>query len=86
MLGGKPENPEKNPRSKLRERINNKLNSHVTPSPGIEPEIAVVRRERLAATPPMLPRNIPNHENFSVKILCLRYEGESLVTSFSMNL
>jgi hypothetical protein len=32
-----------------RERIN-KLNSHVTPSPVIEPEIAVVRGERLAAT------------------------------------
>jgi hypothetical protein len=37
-----------------RERIN-KLNSHVTPSSGIEPEIAVVRGERLASTPPMLP-------------------------------
>jgi hypothetical protein len=37
---------------KARERIN-KLNSHVTPSMGIEPEIAVVRGERLAATPPM---------------------------------
>jgi hypothetical protein len=36
-----------------RERTNNKLNSHVTPSPGIEPEIAVERGERLAATPPM---------------------------------
>jgi hypothetical protein len=30
-----------------RERINNKLNSHVTPSPGIEPEITVVRGKRL---------------------------------------
>jgi hypothetical protein len=37
-----------------RERINNKLNSHMTPSPGIEPEITVVRGERLAAAPPML--------------------------------
>jgi hypothetical protein len=38
-----------------RERVNNKLNSHVMPRPGIEPEIAVVRGERLATTPPMLP-------------------------------
>jgi hypothetical protein len=38
-----------------RERINNKLNSHVMPSPGIEPEITVVRGERLATKPPMLP-------------------------------
>ena len=34
--GGKPENPEKNPRSKA--RTNNKLNPHMTPGPGIEPE------------------------------------------------
>jgi hypothetical protein len=40
-----------------RERINHKLNSHMTPSPGIEPEIAVVRGERVAATPPMLPHH-----------------------------
>jgi hypothetical protein len=39
---------------KIRERINTKLNSHVTPSPGIEPKTAVVRGERLAVTPPML--------------------------------
>jgi hypothetical protein len=31
-----------------KERIDNKLNSHVTPSLGIKPEIAVVRGERLA--------------------------------------
>jgi hypothetical protein len=39
-----------------RERINNKLNSHVMPSLGIriEPEITVVRGECLATTPPML--------------------------------
>jgi hypothetical protein len=40
---------------KARERINNKLNSHVTLSPGIEHEIAVVRGKHLAAMPPMLP-------------------------------
>jgi hypothetical protein len=34
---------------KTRERINNKLNSHMTLSPGIEPEITVVRGECLAA-------------------------------------
>jgi hypothetical protein len=28
----------------------------MTESPGIEPEIAVVRGERLAAMPPMLPK------------------------------
>jgi hypothetical protein len=33
------------------ERINNKLNSHDI-KPGIEPEITVVRGERLVATPP----------------------------------
>jgi hypothetical protein len=52
--GGKPENPEKNPRGKgENQQINNKLNSHMTPNPGIEPEITVVRGERLAATPPI---------------------------------
>jgi hypothetical protein len=29
-----------------RERINNKLNSHMPPSPGIEPRATVVRGER----------------------------------------
>jgi hypothetical protein len=38
-----------------RERINNKLDSHVMPSPGIEPEFTVVRGGPLAATPPVLP-------------------------------
>jgi hypothetical protein len=41
-----------------RERIDNKLNSHVMASPGIETEIAVVGGERLAATPPMLPKRM----------------------------
>jgi hypothetical protein len=53
--GGKPELRTLGKSLEARERINNKLNSHVTPSTGIEPEIAVVRGERLAATPPMLP-------------------------------
>jgi hypothetical protein len=55
--GEKQENPEKNRRKTLeaRERINNKPNSHMTASPGIEPKITVVRGERLATTPPMLP-------------------------------
>jgi hypothetical protein len=34
-----------------RERINNKPNSHMTPSPGIKPEVTVVRGERLTSTP-----------------------------------
>jgi hypothetical protein len=38
--GEKPENPEKT--LEARERTNNKLNSHMTPSPGIEHEITVV--------------------------------------------
>jgi hypothetical protein len=42
--GGKPENPEKNVEE--RERINNKLNSHTTPNPGIELAATVVRSER----------------------------------------
>ena len=33
--GGKPENLEKNPRSKV--RTNNKLSPHMMPGPGIEP-------------------------------------------------
>ena len=33
--GGKPKNPEKNPRSKA--RTNNKLNPLMTPGPGYEP-------------------------------------------------
>ena len=35
--GGKPEYPEKNPRSSPETRTNNKLNPHMTPRPGIEP-------------------------------------------------
>jgi hypothetical protein len=46
-------NPEKNPRSKGANQQQTQLTC-VT-NPGIEPEIAVVRGERLAATPPMLP-------------------------------
>jgi hypothetical protein len=55
IFAEKPENLEKT--LEARERINNELNSHVTASPGIEPEIAVVRGERLAAMPPMLPKS-----------------------------
>jgi hypothetical protein len=51
--GGKPENPEKNPRSKGENQQQTQLTW--TPSLGIEPEITVVRGEHLAATPPMLP-------------------------------
>jgi hypothetical protein len=43
MEGGKLENPEKNPQSK--ERINNKLNSHMTQS-GSRTWVTVVRGER----------------------------------------
>jgi hypothetical protein len=35
--GGKPENPEKNPRSKGRRESTTKLNSHEVPEPRIEP-------------------------------------------------
>jgi hypothetical protein len=41
MEGGKPENPEKNPR---RERINNKLNSYMTPNPESNPGHSGERR------------------------------------------
>jgi hypothetical protein len=47
---------EKNPRSKGENQ--QKLNSHMTPSPRIEPEITMVRGERLAATPPMIPKQV----------------------------
>jgi hypothetical protein len=50
-----------------RERINNKLNSHMTLGLGIEPEITVVRGKRLAATPPMLP--IINNKPLHVAVL-----------------
>jgi hypothetical protein len=54
-----------------RERINNKLNSHVMPSPRIEPKIAVVRGEQLAAMPPMVPIRIKKtlSENILVSAL-----------------
>ena len=46
VKGGKPENPEKNPRR----GTNNKLNPHVTPGPGIEP--GPQQWEASALTPP----------------------------------
>jgi hypothetical protein len=52
---------------KARERINNKLNSHMTAGPGIEPEIKVVRGERLAATPPMHP--VHRHFGVFIKVI-----------------
>jgi hypothetical protein len=54
LIFAEGENPEKKT-LEAREKINNKLNSRMTPSTGIEPEITVVRGERLAAMPPMLP-------------------------------
>jgi hypothetical protein len=56
-----------------RERINNKLNSHMTPSTGIEsgnePEITVVRSKRLAATPPMRPMYMEKPTKVKSKIM-----------------
>jgi hypothetical protein len=49
-----------------RERINNKLNSNMMLSQGIEPEITVVRGEHLAATPPMLPINVASSTYLSL--------------------
>jgi hypothetical protein len=52
--GGKPRTWRKT--LEARERLNNKLNSHVMASPGIGPQITVVRSEHLAAMPPMIPK------------------------------
>ena len=51
--GGKPENSEKNPRSK--ERTNNKLDPHVTAGPGIKPG-PQWREARALTTAPSLLR------------------------------
>ena len=51
--GGKPENPEKNPRGKA--RTNNKLNPHVTPGPGIEPGTHWWEVSALNTAPPLQP-------------------------------
>ena len=53
--GGKPENLEKNPRS--RARINHKLNPHVTPGPGIEPGPQWWEASSLTTAPFLLPIN-----------------------------
>ena len=49
--GGKPENPEKNPRS----RTNNKLNPHMTPGPGIKPGPHWLEASALTTAPSLLP-------------------------------
>ena len=47
MEGGKPENPEKNPRGTGEKNTSNKLNSHmILPKPGLEPGIIEVRGQR----------------------------------------
>ena len=51
--GEKPEEPEKNPRSKA--RTNNKLNPHMTPGPGIEPGTHWWEASALTTAPPLLP-------------------------------
>ena len=53
--GGKPENPEKNPRSKA--RTNNKLNPHMTPGPGIEPGTHWWEASALTTAPTLLPHH-----------------------------
>ena len=50
--GGKPESPEKNPRSKGEN--NNKLNPHMTPGPGIEPGTHWWEASALTTAPPLL--------------------------------
>jgi hypothetical protein len=51
--GGKPKNPEKNPRSKGENQQQTQL--HMTPSPGIEPGSQWREASGHTATPPMLP-------------------------------
>ena len=52
--GGKPENPEKT--FGARTRTNNKLNPHMTPSPGIEPGPHWWEASALTTAPPLLPK------------------------------
>jgi hypothetical protein len=54
--GEKSENPEKNPRIKGDNQQQTQLTYAM--SPGIEPEITLVRGECLASTPLMLPINL----------------------------
>jgi len=51
--GGKPENPEKTLGG--RARTNNKLNTHMTPGPGIEPGTHRWEASALITAPPLLP-------------------------------
>ena len=50
---GKPENPEKTPGAGM--RTNNKLNPHMTPSPGIEPGPHWWEESALTTAPSLLP-------------------------------
>ena len=52
MEGGKPEFPEKTLRA--RTRTNNKLNPHMTPGPGIEPEPHWWKENALTTAPSLL--------------------------------
>ena len=51
--GGKPQNPEKT--LGARTRTNNKLNPHMTPSPGIEPGPHWWEASALTKAPPLPP-------------------------------
>ena len=53
MEGGKPENPEKNPRSK--ERAIYKLHPHMTPGKGVEPGPHWWEASALTTAPSLLP-------------------------------
>ena len=50
--GGKPENPEKNPQSKAKTK--NKLNPHMTPDLGMEPEPHWWEASTLTTAPSLL--------------------------------
>jgi len=53
---GKPEHPEKNFSEQSREPMINKLNSHMTPGPGIEPGTHWWEASALITAPTLLPR------------------------------
>ena len=57
--GGKPENPEKNPRS--REENQHKLNPLMASGPGIEPGPHWWEASALTTTPSLHPNTIPSH-------------------------
>ena len=58
MVGGKPENPEKNPWSKDEKPTTNKLNPHMTPGPEIEPGPHWWKASAVTTGPSLVPQHL----------------------------